>query len=243
MIKVGITGGMGAGKSTVCKLFKDNCYVPVYDSDSKVKHLMVHNMDLVEDIKKILPDAYGVSLTTFTSITIDKEYVAKKIFEDSSLRKEIQEIIHPYLWQDFEDWCKSLEGKHDYVIFESAILVEAGLVDEFDKIIVVTADLETRLERLEKFRNISRKQAMSRIENQISDLKRLKYADYVIKNDKNLKVSHYSWYERRKEEIKENMSSENIELKRKEVLIKRIEQIDHKIKYISYGSRNNEEQS
>jgi len=239
MLKIGITGGMGAGKSTISRLFKEKHGIPVYDSDSEVKRLLNSNYDLRALVTNLLgPTAYFGKHDN----SINKEYIASKIFEDSSLRKKMQDIIRPFLWEDFEFWCNDeKDNGAPYVIFESAILIESELTDEFDKIIVVMADEDIRIKRLTEKRNVDEDEAKRRLLTQTTDAKRLEKADFIIRNDKNLIHTPDShWEDFIKESEEYNVRGiHGVIQKRNEIIAERIAQIDHKIKYISYGSTVN----
>jgi len=236
MLKVGITGGIGAGKSSISKKFNEYCGISVYDSDSASKNLVNFN----SNIKKEIINLIGLPAYETKTGFLNTLYVADKIFNDESLRLSLQKIVAPYLWDDFDKWCKNLiEQGYDkkYVLFESAIIIDSNLVSKFDSLIVVVAEQEIRIERLIKYRNFSRESALKRIDAQISDSKRIKHANFIIHNDKDIADRNLKGDELEELLEKENKSSLSaIFYRRANTLKKRIEQIDHKIKYISYDT-------
>ena len=234
MVKVGITGGMGAGKSYICSLFEEEFNIPVFYSDDQTKRILDCDLDLKKEIKTLLGSAAYLE-----DDSLDRKYVSEKIFKDSKLRTNLQQIVYPYLWKEYDDWCDDHKSS-PYTLFESAILVETGLYNEFDKIIVVSANMKIRIERLKMYRNISEKDAISRINTQTSEDARCKHADFIIKNDLHLNTTSLDWKERCEQELSEGKTVEEIDEHRRLNLRKRIQHIDHKIKYISYGGNNKE---
>lgn len=234
MLRIGLTGGMGAGKSTILQAFNEVCSIPIYESDLKTNTLTAANKELIKEINSFLPGAYFG--TTSSNHPMNRSYVADVIFKDPKLKKKLEDTIYPYLMEDFEKWCKEKEAMNfPYIIFESAVLYETGLYKEFDKIIVVKAPMDVRLRRLKAYRQISEDKAMARIKTQASESDLLKIADYVINNSLEIMKDEDNISNDINKVIDETInffkSSE-----RKGNLINRIKQIDHKIKYISYGS-------
>ena len=213
MLKIGITGGIGAGKSTISKLFTLFCDVPIYDSDYYSKKLLSENTELISSVINLL------GKESYIKGKLNTSYVSQLIFNSNSLKEKMQNIIYPYLWSNFLDFCIKNKDK-DYVLFESAILADTDLYKKFDKNIVVTTDKELRVKRLISYRGFTEEDALSRINSQTSEKERLKISDYIISNNLN---------------IEDDYSGNKLE--------KIIRQINDKIKYISYGSRNNQEQS
>ncbi len=173
MIIVALTGGIGSGKTTVANMFK-NLGVPVYDSDKEAKNLMMSSKKLRKDIKALLGDL------AYKDKTLNREYIAKKVFKDKGLLKQLNEIVHPAVRKDFLKWAKK-QGTA-YVIQESAIVFENKQEDFYDKIILVTAPQEIRLERVIERDNVSKSKIMDRMGNQLDDEDKIKMSDYVIDN-------------------------------------------------------------
>ena len=173
MYKVGITGGIGAGKSTVCDLLRERG-VAVYDSDSRAKQLMSEDVMLRAELIEAFGDAvYGAS-------GLDRAYLAKSVFGNDEALRKLNAIVHPAVMRDFAEWAEVQEG--DYVVLESAILFEAGLADRVDSVIAVMAPESLRLERAMARDGASRDEILRRIRSQMSDDERMERAKYAVVN-------------------------------------------------------------
>jgi len=178
MILTGLTGGIGSGKSFIAELFKSSLNVPVYNSDAKAKQLMTTN----ELLKKQIIASFGDN-SYLKNGELNRKYLSETTFKDENLLKKLNSIVHPVVLNDFKMWANN--QNHKYLICESAILIENDLCDNFDKIICVIADENIRIERVVKRDNSDRKTIKEIIRKQISDTERIKYADFVINNNKN----------------------------------------------------------
>jgi len=174
MIKIGLTGGIGSGKTTVARMFEE-LGVPVYYADDKAKELMNKSPELRKKIKKLLGEqAYeGKQLNT--------KYVAGIVFEDKTKLSALEKLVHPVVVADFLSWAE--KKKAPFVIMENAILHKSKMDRLMDYIIWVTADKEKRLKRVMKRDNTDRKSVEKRILNQLNETKMLKNADFIIKNN------------------------------------------------------------
>ena len=173
MYKVGITGGIGAGKSTVCDLLRERG-VAVYDSDSRAKQLMSEDVMLRAELIEAFGDAvYGAS-------GLDRAYLAKSVFGNDEALRKLNAIVHPAVMRDFAEWAEVQEG--DYVVLESAILFEAGLADRVDSVVAVMAPESLRLERAMARDGASRDEILHRIRSQMSDDERMERAKYAVVN-------------------------------------------------------------
>lgn len=170
---IGLTGGIGSGKTTVAKLFEE-LGVPVYNSDLKAKKLMQNSKEL----RTAVIDLLGKESYIFQKL--NKKYIADKIFQDKELLEKLNAIVHPAVRQDFIKWAK--KKSTPYVIQEAAILFENNSYKTFDKIILVKAPKEVRLQRVLTRDAISEKEILTRMENQWDDSKTVPLADYVIEN-------------------------------------------------------------
>ena len=175
MIKIGITGGIGSGKSTVCRVFAA-LGIPVFEADHSAKELM--NSD--KEIHKRLVSIFG-NAVYLPDHTIDRKYLAEIVFNDSSLLSELNAVVHPVVRQSFFDWCEQQQSP--YVIHEAAILFESGFYKLMDKTIAVIANEEERIQRVVKRDKTSMELVRQRIRNQWSDQQRMALADYVISNN------------------------------------------------------------
>lgn len=175
MLKVGITGGIGSGKSLVAKLFS-MLGIPVYESDQRAKWLIEHNKTIISEIKELLGgESYN------EEGKCNKNFVSKAVFQNEELLKKLNQIVHPRVRQDFEDWVILQNGP--FVIKEAAIMSRnAGL----DKIIFVDSPKDLRVKRLLK-RDIHRDKSEIEkvISNQKTEKEFLEMADFVINNEEN----------------------------------------------------------
>lgn len=180
MIRIGITGGIGSGKTTICKIF-EQLDVPVYEADHWAK--TITNTDT--EIKKELFRQFGEDL--FNENGLDRNKLAEIIFNNSEALNKVNQIIHPKVIDHFNDWCKQYENKK-YVIQEAAVLFESGFYKLFNKMITISAPVELRIERIRNRNNFTREKIMSIINNQWTDEEREKVADYIIINDEKQSV-------------------------------------------------------
>lgn len=176
---VGLTGGIGTGKSVVASLFVQ-LGIPVYNSDNKAKWLMNNNNSL----KGELVESFGVN--TYVDGVLNKSYLSDLVFNDSVKLKALNKIVHPYVKIDFEDWVTN-NSKTSYVIKEAAILIESGAYKQVDSILLVQADLEMRINRVISRDGVVKKDVVARIENQLSESEKQKFSDYTIFNNSTLK--------------------------------------------------------
>ena len=177
MLKVGITGGIGSGKTTVCKMFETQG-VPVYYADDSAKYLMQHEHFLIDLIKK----NFGEEV--YVNGTLDRKLLAAKVFNDKAKLDLLNSLVHPAVYRDTERWVEEQkEKKVAYILKEAALLVETGSYKALDKLIVVTAPIETRIERVSERDDADAADVLARVKNQLPEAEKLKLADYVITND------------------------------------------------------------
>jgi dephospho-CoA kinase len=172
--KIGITGGIGTGKSTVSKILIALGY-PVYFSDDRAKWLMENNQQLVAELTRLIGDE------TYIAGKLNRSFIAEKLFSNSQLKEKINELVHPVVRNDFNDWADSQQAP--LLFQESALLVETGAYQLFDALIVVTAPLEQRIKRIQKRDGISINEINMRLTNQLAESEKIAIADYVISND------------------------------------------------------------
>ena len=170
---VGLTGGIGSGKTTVSAMF-ENLGVPVYNSDARAKKLMNTSDSLRDEIIELLGEE------AYKEGELQRTYVAKKVFASPDLLKELNALVHPAVKKDFAQWATQQD--FSYVIQEAAILIENGSHSAFDKMILVTAPLEDRITRLLQRDSSSREDILERVQHQWEDSKKEQFADYVIEN-------------------------------------------------------------
>jgi dephospho-CoA kinase len=176
MLKVGITGGIGTGKSIVCRLF-GFMGIPVYDSDLRAKQVMATNAELRQE----LIQAFGEK--TFTPEGLNRTWLASQVFPDAAKLAVLNALVHPHVKQDFIDWSAAQQNV-SYVIKEAALMYETEAHKQVEKMIVVSAPLELRLQRL-ALRDKHRTQAdLERIiAKQLPEEEKTRRADYIIYND------------------------------------------------------------
>lgn len=173
-LKVGITGGIGSGKSYICDILEKLNY-PVYYSDAASKMLT----DTHPEIRQGLIDLVGEEV--YIDNHLNRPFLASKIFHNDALRLQVNALIHPIVRQDFSDFAS--QSASDIVFNEAAILFETGAYKTLDFNVLVTADLEVRIQRVMLRDNLSREEVMQRIAKQWDDEKKLQMADFVIYND------------------------------------------------------------
>jgi len=175
MIKVGITGGIGSGKTTVCKVFSV-LGIPIFVADSIGKQLMNEDPQLKEQlIHRFGPAVY------LSDQTIDRKYLANIVFNDPSSLEKLNSVVHPAVHKAFEEWY--LKQEAPYVLHEAAILFESGFNRMMDFTITIVTREEERIARVMKRDKISEELVRQRIRNQFTDEERIKLADFVISNN------------------------------------------------------------
>jgi dephospho-CoA kinase len=175
-VTIGITGGIGSGKSTVCKLF-ELLRVPVFEADKVAKELL----DTHPEIKSGLIHQFGKSIYTKNG-TIDRKKLAGIIFNNQLQLQKMNELVHPVVRNEFKNWVKEY-NEQPYVIHEAAILFESGFYKMMDYTILVSAPLEQRIERVMKRDGVTRKQVMERMKNQMPEEEKQKLSDIILLND------------------------------------------------------------
>lgn len=175
MIKVGLTGGIGSGKTTVAKLFAKKG-IPIYLADTRAKYLMTYDKTL----KSQIIDAFGKGVYHKNG-RLNRKALAEIIFNDKSKLAIINSLVHPAIASDGKAWFAKQTSP--YAIKEAALMIESGNHQDLDVLIVVTADEEERIARVMKRDDAQLKDVMARIKNQLSDAERLAHADYVIDNN------------------------------------------------------------
>jgi dephospho-CoA kinase len=170
---IGLTGGIGSGKSTIARYFLD-LGVPVYIADEEAKKILFQPQAVKE-----VAEAFGPGI--LNNGVPDKAKIAALVFKDPAKLQILNNIIHPKVAQHFKDWVKSNNTK-PFVIKETAILFESGSYKDCDAVIMVTAPTETRIERVMQRDNISREQVLERIANQWDDQKKAELSNYIIDN-------------------------------------------------------------
>ncbi|MBO5131860.1 MAG: dephospho-CoA kinase [Paludibacteraceae bacterium] len=174
MIRIGITGGMGAGKSVISEMMR--CLgIPVYDADIASKKILNSNTKVKTQLIELLGEEI------FSNGQLNRPLMAQLIFNNNELLLKTNAIIHPAVFDDFIAWSEA--QNKEVVACETAILFESGMVSYFDSILMVSAPLEIRIERCIKRNNFTREQVLERIAKQMDESKKTELSDFVIDND------------------------------------------------------------
>ncbi len=173
-ISVGITGGIGSGKTLISRLFS-LINIPVYNADNRAKELM--NTTLIHPIT----NAFGSD--SYVDGILNRDYIAQQVFNNKEKLQVLNAIVHPAVAIDFETWIEQ-QSNVQYVLKEAALLIESGSYKQLDKLIVITSPYDLRVERIKKrdaFRSVNEIEKI--ISNQTSDSEKEKLADFIIRND------------------------------------------------------------
>lgn len=176
MIKVGITGGIGSGKSTVCSVF-ELLGIPVYYSDEESKKLL----DKDSNVKELIIKTFGNEVLNDLGL-IDRKTLGAIVFQDKNKLEKLNAILHPSVAIDFEEWAKKRQT-FKYILKEAAILFESGANKQVDKVITVAAPTGLKISRAMKRDVLTQDQVMQRMKNQMSDEEKIKLSEFVIYND------------------------------------------------------------
>ena len=174
MLRIGLTGGIGSGKTTVAKVF-ETLGIPVYNADDKARHLMNTN----EDLKKSVIQHFGKEV--YPNGELDRKYLASIVFNNKEKLEFLNALIHPITIQDAEEWMKQQNGA--YVIKEAALLFESGAAEKLDYIIGVYAPQYIRIKRVMERDHIPVEEIMKRITRQIDEGMKMKLCDFVFTNN------------------------------------------------------------
>lgn len=174
-LRVGITGGIGSGKTYVCQLIRHLGY-PVFHADEEARAITESNNLVVEAIKK----HFGKNI--YIHGKLNRQEVARIVFSDPQQLAKLNAIVHPAVAEYFESWC-SKHSNSPLVFKEAAILFETGLYKELDKNILVTAPLDIRIQRVMERDKVTPDEVVARIANQMNDEEKVRLADFTILND------------------------------------------------------------
>ena len=172
MLSIGITGSIGSGKTTVCKIFESNWNIPVYYADERAKWFMQYDAETKQQAIRL----FGQN--AYLNHQLNKALIAQKIFSNTTLKIEWEKYIHTKVINDYIYW-KEKQTSY-YHLHEAALIFETNLTHLFDYIILVTAPFELKIKRLEA-KGMSRKEAITRMQHQLSDDK--KQANFRLIND------------------------------------------------------------
>jgi dephospho-CoA kinase len=176
---VGLTGGIGSGKTTVAKEF-EKLGIPIFIADQVSKNMLFNNDSVKNSVFELLGESAFKKNENGLSVP-DTKYIASKVFSDKSLLHSLNQILHPAVRTCFQNWVENQNSP--YVIYEAAILFESNGHLSCDHVILVTASLEERIKRVMKRDKVKRSDVKSRLNNQWSDAQRLELSDFVIINE------------------------------------------------------------
>ncbi|MDD5570332.1 MAG: dephospho-CoA kinase [Bacteroidales bacterium] len=175
MIKIGVTGGIGSGKTMICEVFQ--CLgVPVFNADIEAKKIMSSDKIL----KALLIKEFGAK-TFDKKNKLNNKYIAEVVFNKREKLARLNSIVHPFLFTEFFIWAK--KQKTNYVVLDAAIIFESKINKKLDYVITVYAPPLLRIKRIMKRDNVTKEYVVQRMKNQIDDEKKVKLSDFVIYND------------------------------------------------------------
>lgn len=174
---VGLTGGIGSGKSTIAKWFAEKG-IPVYDSDAEAKRLMNES----HQIRKQLIELFGTA--AYLDEQLNRKFIASQVFENKNLLEELNQIVHPVVRADFRNWVQNQTTP--FVVKEAAILFESGAYKDCDYVVSVVSNEELRIQRVMERDAVPREEVLSRIQNQWTDELRILNSDLIIRNNSDL---------------------------------------------------------
>ncbi|MFC2090700.1 dephospho-CoA kinase [Bacteroidota bacterium] len=177
MLCIGLTGGIGSGKTTVSSIFRA-LNIPVYEADTEARRLMETNEKVCNSVRALLGEE------AYSSGKLNRSFIGKMVFRDQELLNELNCIVHPAVHIDFLAWAGE-KSESPYVIEEAAILFESGAANRMDYIIFVKSDEETRIERVMKRDGLSKEEVMDRMSKQMDDIQKELQADFVVNNNYN----------------------------------------------------------
>ncbi len=181
MLKIGITGNIGSGKTTVSKVF-ELLGIPVFYADYQAKKLMTEDAVLVKAIRETFgAEAY------FADGSLNRKYLSGIVFNQETELKKLNALVHPAVFRAFEVWAEDYQHKK-YVLKEAALLFESGSNQQCNRIIVVSAALDVRIQRVMQRDKISKIEVLRREEKQMPQAEKEAKADYIVQNDANMLV-------------------------------------------------------
>ena len=176
-IIIGVTGGIGSGKSYICRIISSLGF-PVYNCDAEAKKLMNTNKHIINSLKLLIGEnSYD------SKGNLNKPIIAQFLFANEENAHKINSVVHPVVKEDFRSWASAQNA--DLIFMESAILFESGFNDVVDNVITITAPPETRIERTIRRDNTTREQVIARMNQQMQDEERVRLSDYIICNNTN----------------------------------------------------------
>lgn len=193
MYIVGLTGGIGSGKSTIAKWFEEKG-IPVYEADVEAKKLMNENLDLKQKLIELMGEE------TYIDGEYNRAYVSKLVFDRPEMLQKLNQLVHPAVFEHFAQWIAQQDAP--FIIREAAILFESGSYKDCDWIVTVNAAVDKRIQRVIQRSGLSEEQIRARIHNQWTDEQRAELSDFVVENNAGLKELKSKFNELYKELLK-----------------------------------------
>ncbi|WP_410220126.1 dephospho-CoA kinase [Pedobacter sp.] len=177
MLKIGITGGIGSGKTTVCRIF-ETLGIPVFYADTVAKQIMVSDEILIKGVKETFgSDSY------FVDGTLNNKHIAGIVFNQQEELDKLNAMVHPAVFRAFDQWVTEHAAKAPYLLKEAALLFESGSYKMCDKNVLVSSPLELKLQRVMQRDQVGREQVLARMDKQFTDEQKQAFADYTIVNN------------------------------------------------------------
>lgn len=182
MIKIGITGGIGSGKTTVCHIF-EQLGIPVFYADTVAKEIMVTDPVLRDGIIKTFgSESYELSGK------LNNKHIAQIVFNNKAELEKLNALVHPAVFRAFESWQQTIPAGVPYNLKEAALLFESGSYKMCDHSILVTAPKAVKIQRVMERDGVTSEQVEARMDKQLSDIEKNKMADFLITNDESQSV-------------------------------------------------------
>lgn len=177
MLKIGVTGGIGSGKTTICKIF-ETLRIPVFYADTVAKQIMVTDEILIEGIIS----TFGTT-SYFSDGSLNNKHIAGIVFNDTQQLNKLNALVHPAVFRSFDSWVTNLPAHTPYLLKEAALLFESGSYKMCDKNILVVSPHQLKMERVVQRDQVTTEQVQARMDKQLSDEQKMALADFVIHND------------------------------------------------------------
>jgi len=182
MLKIGITGGIGSGKTTICRIF-ETLGIPVFYADTAAKELMVKDPLLMAGVS----DAFGLE-SYFNNGTLNNKHIANIVFNHPEELARLNALVHPAVFRAFDHWLVNVPATVPYILKEAALLFESGSYKMCDLSILVSAPLQVKLDRVIQRDGVSEAQVRARMDKQFTDEEKMKMADFCILNEEGSSV-------------------------------------------------------
>lgn len=177
MIFIGVTGGIGSGKSTVCSLFEEK-NIPIFYADTVAKDIIDNNKVVLQKIVK----EFGPQVL-FSKEKIDRKKLAEIVFTSEEQLQRLNDIVHPKVFEEFAQWKTKVPGDNTYALVEAALIFESGMVEFIDYVLAVIADEEDRIRRVAHRDRITQESIKARMNHQLPPEELLELSDFQIQNN------------------------------------------------------------